>query len=637
MPWRHFQGNPVQRPTTFSGSSKLTSAVTRLSGKSDTAPDADACYQRGLTHASLGHTAPAIEAFRKATQLEPNMAAAWCELVNLLRENGDSNGADAAYEAQSRALDSGSLRQPVQAQLGSEQLAGLEQYWAKELNELSPQAAGIKLLAALAGDAPLDSVAIRMLAKIVTSDRQKESLLHRALALAPGYAKVRLDLAILLFSQRRNAEALPHFKFLVEQEPEKPVFRASLAVCYGSVGDYQQAIMLYEQCRANFKHDVTFLINYAEALKYSGRRDDSVGVLRGALQNPGIGLAWWALANIKSEPFSPTDMQRMHAVLTDMSSASPERYHLHYALGSAFEQQADYAESFRHYAAGAALKRASIEFDNSQSQEITQRVKNFFSAARLARAPNQGCPDASPIFIVGMPRAGSTLVEQILSSHSKVEGTMELPEVSYIAQAIDRKREDRRYPDALADYGPEALTALGEQYIRRSMTYRRTSKPHFTDKMPSNCAHVGLILMMLPNAKIVDVRRKPMAGCFAAFKQLFGHGVAYSYDFGELAHYYANYIDQMAHFDNLLPGRIHRVHYEHLVNDTEAELRRLLMYCELDYEPACLRHWETARAVSTPSAEQVRRPIFREGLDSWRNYEPWLDPLKQHLIDAGLI
>lgn len=465
------------------------------------------------------------------------------------------------------------------------------------------------------------------------SGRQRERVLTRALDLAPDRIDARLALAILLFGQRRNAEALPHFRVLVDHSPRTAAFRASLAVCTSHIGDYRLATLLYEECREAFKQDMNFQVDYAEALKYAGRRDESVAVLRSALEtDPGSGLAWWALANVKTEAFSVRDIQTMLHHVAGASPSKPDAYHFHYALGRAFEQAADYETSFAHYASGAALKRAGIGFDEGESQAVMRRTKQFFSASRLAGSASGGCPDPAPIFIVGMPRAGSTLVEQILASHSQIEGTMELPEMSAIVRDLDADSPDCRYPESLAAQDDAALASLGRRYIDNTRPYRKTDKPYFTDKMPSNCLHVGLIHLILPNARIIDVRRDPLANCLAVFKQLFGHGVGYSYDFGELARYHNRYVGMMSHFDDVLPDRVCHVRYEDLVCDTETEIRRLLAHCGLEFEPACLRFWENDRAVATPSAEQVRRPIFRDGLDSWRNFEPWLGPLKQNLL-----
>jgi tetratricopeptide (TPR) repeat protein len=514
------------------------------------------------------------------------------------------------------------------APFGAHRIAALERHWAQGLKDLPVAEAAKKLLAAVSGAAPPDIVAIRRLARLVKTDDQREALLNRAVALAPDYDAARLDLAIMLLRQQRHANALPHFARLADNAPDNAVLRASLAMCLGQVGEYDKAIEFYRACAPAFGRDVTFAVTYADTLKYAGRRDECVAVLRGALKNhPGSGLAWWALANVKTEIFAPPDIAAMCAQVDRAPATTQDRYHLHYALGRAFERQGDYARSFTHYAHGAALRRADIVYDEAGLLATAARTQGFFTAGRVAALAGHGCKDAAPIFILGMPRAGSTLVEQILARHSRVEGTMELPEIAAIARACGADAAGTSYPDSLAGNTPDAMAACGRRYIDNTKIYRRTGKPYFTDKMPSNWLHVGLIHAILPNAKIIDVRRHPVANCLAAFKQLFGQGVGYSYDLGELARYYAAYAACMAHVDTVLPGRVHRLHYENLVNDTETEIRSLLAYCGLEFEPACLRFWESGRAVATPSAEQVRRPMSRDGLESWRHYAPWLEPL----------
>jgi hypothetical protein len=337
---------------------------------------------------------------------------------------------------------------------------------------------------------------------------------------------------------------------------------------------------------------------------------------------------------LKNEAFGSDDIRAMQDRLAQDSLPPQGRVSVHFALGLALEQQRNFAESFMHYASGAALKRSLVTYDADIWSRDMRETASFFSAQRLAAMSGPGCPDPAPIFILGMPRAGSTLIEQILASHSAVEGTQELPEIGHIVRDIGgglRLGPQALFPQRLATMPPEDLAGLGGLYMARSMAYRRTAKPFFVDKMPTNWAYAGLIHLILPNAKIIDARRAPMASCFSAFKQLFGYGAEYSYDLGDLARYYTDYVTLMAHFDSVLPGRIHRVSYENLVEDTETEIRRLLAYCGLPFEPGCLRFWENRRAVSTASSEQVRRPIFRDALDQWRHYAPWLGPLQAGL------
>jgi hypothetical protein len=300
---------------------------------------------------------------------------------------------------------------------------------------------------------------------------------------------------------------------------------------------------------------------------------------------------------------------------------------LHYALGKALEDRGDHAAAFHQYARGAQLRRAELNYDADEMTASVRRSKALFTRAFFEARAGSGSPSNGPVFIVGLPRSGSTLIEQILACHSSVEGTMELPDISFIATRIGWPGGSK----ILADCRPAELATLGEIFLERTRIHRRLDRAFFIDKMPNNFRHIGLIHLILPNARIIDARRYPMGSCFSAFKQHFARGHAFSYRLTDLGLYYRDYVELMAHFDEVLPGCIHRVIYEDLVADTEGEIRRLLDYCGLPFEEACLKFYENNRAVRTVSSEQVRRPIFRDGLDQWRHYEPWLGPLKEVL------
>jgi hypothetical protein len=328
----------------------------------------------------------------------------------------------------------------------------------------------------------------------------------------------------------------------------------------------------------------------------------------------------------------------MLALLGKPGVPAGDRVFLHYALGHALERAGDFGDAFAHYAKGAKLRRSEISYSADETSTQIRRTMELFAPAFLADRVGWGCPDPAPIFIVGLPRSGSTLIEQILASHSAVEGTRELPEIIHIATDLANDTRGGRgtaYPTCLASLNAGEIAALGERYISRTRPYRKTGKAFFIDKMPTNWMHAGLIHLILPQAKIIDARRDPMATCFSAFRQCFAGAQNFTYDLGELGRYYNDYAGLMAHFDAVLPGRVHRVAYEDMVADTEAEIRRLLTYCELPFEAGCLRFWENQRAVTTASAEQVRQPIFREGLDQWRKFEPWLGPLREALRPPG--
>lgn len=378
-------------------------------------------------------------------------------------------------------------------------------------------------------------------------------------------------------------------------------------------------------------------MSYGHALASAGRQTDSIAAYRRCIAlSPELGEAYYSLANLKTFRFDDAELRAMRERLQDPGLTDEDRVHFHFALGKALEDSKSFPESFAQYAKGNELRCARVGWDPAQNTALVQRSKALFTKDFFATRQDFGAPAPDPIFIVGLPRAGSTLLEQILASHSCVEGTMELPDIMAMATKLGDKRTDQDaiYPGVLAQMGASECLALGEQYLAQTRIQRKTGKPFFIDKMPNNYLHIGLIRLILPRAKIIDARRHPMACCFSAFKQNFAQGQRYSYSFESLAQYYRDYVDLMAHFDRVAPGAVHRVIYEDLVNDTAEEIRRLLTFCGLSFEPATLSFYENDRAVRTASSQQVRRPIFREGLDQWRNYEPWLEPLRRALGDV---
>ncbi len=407
------------------------------------------------------------------------------------------------------------------------------------------------------------------------------------------------------------------------------------AAALGRVGDYAQAIRDYETVLQDHPDQPKAWMSYGHALKTVGRGADSIAAYRRTIALlPGLGEAWWSLANLKTLRFSKADIDQMRAQLDRADLGDEDRLHLHFALGKAFEDEARFEDSFAHYLKANTLRRATLDYDPEETTRHLERSKAVFTPAFFAARTGVGCDAPDPIFILGLPRAGSTLIEQILASHSAVEGTMELPDIIALANRLDgrrRREEPSRYPEGLGELDAEALRALGEEFIERTRVQRKLGRPLFIDKMPNNFAHVGLIHLILPNAKIIDARRHPLGCGFSCFKQHFARGQGFTYDLADLGRYYADYAELMAHFDEVLPGRVHRVIYEELVQDPEAEVRRLLAYCGLAFEDQCLRFYENDRAVRTASSEQVRSPIFTDALDQWRRFEPWLGPLKAAL------
>ncbi len=594
----------------------------------------------GLTCAAMGEVAGAIAALRRATSLDPTLRPAWSKLGDLLTKARDSQAAADAY---ARARDAAEPAPRPKSTLSPARLEQDCRKWAQRISSAPRDASGRILREHLRTD-PTDVAALRLLAEIGQRkglNAAAQLLLERALDLAPDHVPLRVEYVNVLMAQGKNTLPRPIIEKLVQDDPSNRHHRIVLAICLGNLGEFERSIALYEELMTEIAKEPSLLVNYSYALRYAGRRDDSVRVCRQCLQiAPGSGQAWWSLANIKNERLTPADVQEMLRQLENDRLPVMERYNIHYALGAALERMRDYEKSFTHYAKGAALRRPLVNFNADDWAKEMARHRAFFTADRIAAGAAHGNPDPAPIFIVGLPRVGSTLIEQILATHSLVEGTHELDEIGVISDGIGMSSAlgtASLYPERFAEYAPQAIAALGVRYIENTRQFRRTERPFFVDKMPGNWLYIGLILSILPNAKIIDARRHPMASGFAAFKQLFAAGAQYSYDLTELGRYYGEYVKTMAHFDRVMPGRVHRVSYESMVTDTEAEIRRLLDYCALPFEPACLRFWENKRAVATPSAEQVRQPISRDAKDQWRNYEPWLGPLEKALRKEAVL
>jgi tetratricopeptide (TPR) repeat protein len=478
---------------------------------------------------------------------------------------------------------------------------------------------------------PFDVYAIRMLAEIagrIGRYRDAENLLRRALELRPAFGAARANLATCLYKQNKPAEAIAELDRVMVEEPENLGHSNLKAAALGKIGGFDEAIELYDEVLKGAPDQPKVWMSYGHMLKTVGRLDDGVAAYRRAIGlAPSLGEVWWSLANLKTVRFGAADIAAMQAALAQDGLSDEDRFHLDFALGKAFEDARDHAASFAHYAAGNELRRESLDYRAEETTRFVDRSIAVATPELFAARAGQGCPDRAPIFVLGMPRAGSTLVEQILSSHSLVEGTSELPDIPALARTGD-------YPERLADLSADALRGLGEEYLKRAAVQRRSDKPYFIDKLPNNWAHVPFIHLILPNAVVIDARRHPMSCCFSNFKQHFARGQAFSYDLDDMGRYYADYVRLMAHIDRVLPGRVHRVIYERMVDDSEAEIRALLAAFGLPFEDACLRFHETERAVRTPSSEQVRRPIFRDGVEGWQGFAPWLGPLEAALGDV---
>jgi tetratricopeptide (TPR) repeat protein len=580
------------------------------------APDVQ--LEHGLVLLDLGRTQEAAAALRRATSLDPDLGEAWRGLSVALTVLGDMAGAQAASDRQVRA----SVREPALIAAASALVEGR-----------LPEAE--HALRAYLAARPDEAAALRMLAEVAARlgrYEDAERILTGTLALAPGFTAARHNLATLLYRQNKTLEALAQLDVLQAAEPDHPAYANLRAAALVRIGEYGAAVAIYRRVLERHPHQPKGWMSYGHALKTLGRRAECEAAYRKAVeQAPMLGEAWWSLANLKTLRFSDDDLSVMADQLADEGVADEDRFHLRYALGKAFEDAGRYEESFGHYAEGARLRRAQVRYDADETTAHVARSKALLTPAFFAEREGWGAAAADPIFVVGLPRSGSTLIEQILASHSQVEGTMELPDVIAIAKRLGGRRGEGLYPEALATLDAEALRALGEEYLERTQVQRKTDRPFFVDKMPNNFAHAGLIHLMLPKARIIDARRHPLGCCFSGFKQHFARGQTFSYGLEDIGRYYADYVDLMAHMDAALPGRVHRVIYEEMVEDPEREIRRLLDHCGLPFEATCLDFHQNDRAVRTASSEQVRQPIFKDGVDQWRNYEPWLGPLKAAL------
>jgi tetratricopeptide (TPR) repeat protein len=580
--------------------------------------------ERGQCFVLLKQAAPAIAAFETAVGLNHSLPASWHMLEGLYRMTGalDSAAGAAAQMATLRGLP-------------PEVVAATGLYLDGDLDAAEPL---IRAYLLAHGD---HVEAMRLLARIGMARQvfdDAELLLAAVLHLAPDYRAARREYAEVLIELQRYPEARRELDRLLAEDPDNaPYYRGLYATTAVGLGEHERAVGLYRELLRGEPADADLHLSIAHAQKTMGRRDEAVASYRRAAAcRPGFGDAYWSLANLKTYRFTDGELGELQAWLADPSIRPDDRIHLCFALGKALEDRGDFAGSFRYYELGNALKRADSRYrpeiiENNTRLQIETCTAEFFASRR-----GWGAPDPDPIFIVGLPRSGSTLLEQILASHSRVEGTQELANIQQIVATLrgrDPNPLNPRYPRILAETSAEDFRRMGAHYLDATRIYR-TGKPFFIDKMPNNFRHLGLIHLILPNAKIIDARREPMACCFSNFKQLFAKGQEFTYSVTDIARYYLTYLELMAHWDRALPGRVLCMRHEDVVDDLPGSVRRLLDFCGLEFEPQCVEFHKTRRSVRTASSEQVRQPINRDGLDQWRHFEPWLEPLRAALGDA---
>ncbi len=603
---------------------KIAEALATLDRLERLPPGSGRLYEeRGYCYVAHRDAPRAIAAFRHAVTINPALPGSWAGLENLYRMVGDKHNAAVAA-----------------AQVKRWRRTPLEVVKATSLFADGEVAEAENLIRAFLRQHGSHAGAMHVLAVIGVERRaldEAESLLEAALALAPDDRAARHTYALVLIERQKFRQAREEARKLLNLEPDNHQFLTlSVSACV-SLGFYEEAVPLYRRLLANTPQAPDLHLSLGHALRALGRRKEAISAYRAAAAaRPDFGDAYWSLANLKTFRFADEEIAGMQAVESAVGTSLRDRYNLCFALGKAHEDRCEYAKSWRYYERGNSLMRGESHYRPEIVETNTRRQIEVCTREFFAARAGYGAKDCAPILIVGMPRSGSTLVEQILASHSRVEGTHELTDIQQIVLGLQGRELDLdnpRYPRVLANMTEGQFLELGEKYLRDTQFYR-TGKPHFIDKMPNNFRHIGLIHLMLPNAKIIDARRAPMACCFSNLKQLFGNGQEFTYSIEDIARYYRTYVELMRHWDEVLPGRTLRVVHEDVVEDLEGSVRRILYFCGLEFEPGCVEFHRTERKVLTASAEQVRQPIFREGLDQWKHYEPWLGPLKDALGDS---
>jgi tetratricopeptide (TPR) repeat protein len=576
----------------------------------------------GLVLIRLNRPAEAANMLRNAVRLDPELELAWFNLGKALAMLGFGKEADEAYE-KSFSLN------PERKKLA----------YAAEHHKEGRLEEAEKLYREVIRDNPDNVDALRMLGRVAMSagrSADAERLFRRTLTLAPDFAGALTDLGRVLKEQNRFDEAIESLRRVIELEPENAQAHFQLAGALAPAALTYRAIESFEKALQLKPRFPGATLGLGHALKTVGRQEEAIAAYRECIRlRPDSGESYWSLANLKTYQLTEGDIVAMEKALEKEDLTNQSRVNFLYALGKAHEDRNDFEGAWEYYRHGNETQRMLEKYDPVQTEVLHDSIVEVFSAELLREKGEQGNPDPSPIFVIGLPRSGSTLIEQILASHSMVEGTSELPYVGRVAISLNRNRGDGiNYPEAVRELGAGHFQALGQQYLDLAQMHRTEGKPRFIDKMPNNFPAVGFLHLILPNAKIVDARRHPLDACLSCYRQLFAKGQTFTYDLVDIGEYFLEYERMMDHWRSVLPGKVITLQYEEVVRNFDVEVRRLLEHCELPFEEACLRFHETERPVRTASSEQVRQPIHGRSIGFYRNYEDKLDELKEVLAPS---
>jgi len=603
--------------------SKPARALKRLEILADVDPDYGRLYQeQGHNRLALGQRNEALAAFTEAVRLNPALLASWTAIRSLAPPGQDL--CQIARTQVERLSDLPKELVSVESMIHEGRLHAAEKVCRLYLKQNPKDVEAMRLLSA-----------IGMRLNILDD---AEFLLESAAEFEPDHIPTRLDYVNVLLKRQKHDRAFQKAQELYAQDPDNPSIASVYANAAMAIGRFDDAIGVYSQLGHKFPEFAENHLVRGHALKTLGRQSEAVDAYRSAYAaKSDFGDAYWSLANLKTYRFTEQELQAMKRAVDDPATGTDDRYHLCFALGKAFEDRCDYEQSFAFYQRGNALKKGIVRYSAERMDNEMRAQRRYFTKARLEGFGACGEKSNAPIFIVGLPRAGSTLLEQILASHSQVDGTLELPHILALVHRLNGRRmlgDDPRYPDVLSSLTESQFAEFGRKYLEDTRIYRKGA-PRFTDKMPNNFRHIGLIHLILPEAKIIDARRDPMDCCFSCFKQLFAEGQEFTYGLDEIGRYYRGYVELMAHWDAVLPGKILKVQYEEVVADLEHQVRRILAFCDLPFEETCLAFHETERSVRTASSEQVRQPIYQSGVAHWRNFDAYLEPLRQALGPHG--